>query len=69
MAILYQPFTPGSAARLLDQLGVPEGEARLFSALAPDSPHSMLPGVPLAKPVPVFPRIENLEEATASLVD
>ncbi|CAM9596309.1 unnamed protein product [Ascophyllum nodosum] len=65
VAILYQPFVPESAARLLDQLGVPQGDARLFTALAPGSPHSLPPGAPLTKPVPVFPRIETLEEATA----
>lgn len=33
VAILVQPVMPGSMARLLEQLGQPEGEARMFSAL------------------------------------
>lgn len=63
MGILYQPFVPESAGKLLDQLGVPEGEARLFTALEPGSGYSLQPGAPLSKPFPVFPRIEAPEEA------
>ncbi|CAN0411120.1 unnamed protein product, partial [Hapterophycus canaliculatus] len=65
VGILYQPFVPESAGKLLDQLGVPEGEARLFTALDPgpgEGRFSLEPGAPLDKPVPVFPRIEALEE-------
>lgn len=63
VGILYQPFVPDSAGKLLDQLGVPEGNARLFTALEPDEAgggcqFSLQPGAPLDKPVPVFPRIE-----------
>lgn len=65
MGILYQPFVPESSARLLDQLGVPEGEARLFTALVPGGRHSLEPGAPLSKPTPVFPRIEAPEEVPA----
>lgn len=65
VGILYQPFVPESAGKLLDQLGVPEGDARLFSALEPAggmSRFSLEPGATLSKPVPVFPRIETPEE-------
>lgn len=66
---------PESAGKLLDQLGVPEGDARLFTALEAEedeasagdaggggSRFSLQPGAPLDKPVPVFPRIEAQEE-------
>lgn len=65
VAILYQPFMPNSAAKLLDQLGIPEGEARRFSALGPRGPYAVESGKALQKPVPVFPRIESEEEAAA----
>lgn len=57
---------PESAGKILDQLGVPEGDARLFTALEPGGGRfSLEPGAPLDKPVPVFPRIEapEVEEA------
>jgi methionyl-tRNA synthetase len=57
LAILAQPFVPGSAARLLDQLAVPE-TARRFTALA-EAP--LRSGTPLPKPEGVFPRF--VEEA------
>ncbi|CBN79628.1 Methionyl-tRNA synthetase [Ectocarpus siliculosus] len=68
VGILYQPFVPEAAGKLLDQLGVPEGDARLFAALdqGGGGRFSLQPGVPLDKPVPVFPRIEVPEEAVAS---
>ena len=52
LAILAQPFVPGAAGKLLDQLAVPEA-ARHFAALdaAP-----LVPGTPLPKPEGVFPR-------------
>jgi methionyl-tRNA synthetase len=52
VAILCQPFIPGSAAKLLDLLGVPEGDARQFAALAT----RLVPGAKLPAPAPVFPR-------------
>jgi methionyl-tRNA synthetase len=52
LAILCQPFMPGSAARLLDLLAVP-ADARDFSAL--DSA-PLAPGTSLPAPVGVFPR-------------
>jgi methionyl-tRNA synthetase len=52
LAIMVQPFVPGSAGKLLDQLAVPEA-ARHFAALA-DAP--LVPGTGLPKPEGVFPR-------------
>jgi methionyl-tRNA synthetase len=57
LAILAQPFVPGSASRLLDQLAVPP-EARDFAALA-TAP--LQPGTRLPKPEGIFPRF--VEEA------
>lgn len=62
VAILYQPFVPTAAGKLLDQLGVAAGEARSFIALSPGGAYSLKPGTPLAKPTPIFPRIEAKEE-------
>lgn len=68
VGILYQPFVPEAAGKLLGQLGVPEGDARLFGALerGGGARFSLQPGAPLDKPVPVFPRIEVPQEAVAS---
>ncbi len=52
LAILVQPFVPGAAAKLLDQLAVPEA-ARSFAALA-EGP--LAPGTRLPKPEGIFPR-------------
>lgn len=51
VATVLQPFMPRSAARLLDQLGVPS-DARDFASLAAPLP----PGLALPPPSPVFPR-------------
>jgi methionyl-tRNA synthetase len=53
IAILAQPYVPVSAAKFLDQLGVPEGE-RTFAALSRES--ALKPGTRIATPQPVFPR-------------
>jgi methionyl-tRNA synthetase len=53
LAILMQPVVPGSANRMLDQLGVP-ADARAFAHLGAD--HRLAPGTALPKPAPVFPR-------------
>jgi methionyl-tRNA synthetase len=54
VAILAQPFTPQAAAKLLDQLAVPDDfEHRRFLAL---EAHPLEPGAQLPKPVGVFPR-------------
>jgi methionyl-tRNA synthetase len=60
IAILVQPVTPGSAAKLLDQLGVPV-EARGFVALK----ERLKPGAVLPAPTPVFPRHVETEESSA----
>jgi methionyl-tRNA synthetase len=52
-ATLLQPFMPGSMAKLLDQLGVPE-EARGLEALATPLPG----GIALPPPAPLFAKIE-----------
>ena len=57
LAILAQPFVPGAAGKLLDQLAV-SAEARDFVSLRA-SP--LAPGTPLPKPEGIFPRF--VEEA------
>jgi methionyl-tRNA synthetase len=52
-ATVLTPFMPGSMARLLDQLGVPE-EARGLSALATPLPG----GLALPPPAPLFQKIQ-----------
>ena len=55
IATVLQPFMPGSMARMLDQLGVPQ-TARTLAALAEPLPE----GVELPAPQGVFPRfVEN----------
>jgi methionyl-tRNA synthetase len=53
VAVLCQPFMPGAAARLLDQLGVP-AERRTFASLGERG--RLTPGAQLVAPVPVFPK-------------
>jgi methionyl-tRNA synthetase len=62
IAILVQPVMPSSAAKLLDQLGVPQN-ARDFAALGPDG--RLEPGTRLPPPQPVFPR--HVEEESPAL--
>jgi methionyl-tRNA synthetase len=59
LAIAILPVIPASAARLLDQMGVPESE-RSFAALADAGRHKRLAqsGFKLDPPKPVFPRLE-----------
>ena len=57
LAILAQPFVPGTAGKLLDQLAVPEG-ARDFTAL---TAAPLAPGTPLPKPEAIFPRFVEEE--------
>jgi methionyl-tRNA synthetase len=52
LAILAQPFVPGAAGKLLDQLAVPQ-EARHFAALVAAP---LAPGTRLPKPGGIFPR-------------
>jgi methionyl-tRNA synthetase len=63
IAILVQPVMPESAAKLLDQLGVP-ADARDFSALGPKG--RLKSGTELPPPQPVFPRHVETDEAAAS---
>jgi methionyl-tRNA synthetase len=53
LAILVQPFVPGSAAALLDLLAI-EADARTFAAITNDQ--RLQPGTALPKPQGVFPR-------------
>ena len=53
IAILMQPFVPGSAAKMLDQLAVPE-DARTFKHLT--KAHALKGGTALPTPQGVFPR-------------
>jgi len=59
LAIAISPVIPGGAARLLDQMGVPECE-RDFAALADTGRYERLAasGFALALPNPIFPRLE-----------
>jgi len=61
IGILCQPFVPGSAAKLLDLLAVPEGE-RTFADVGDTK--GLVSGTSLPAPAPVFPRyVEQAEEA------
>jgi methionyl-tRNA synthetase len=61
IAILAQPFMPGSAGKLLDLLAVPDGE-RTFADLG--GKHRIAPGAKLPAPAAVFPRyVEPVEKA------
>ncbi|HTU11083.1 MAG TPA: methionine--tRNA ligase [Allosphingosinicella sp.] len=59
LAVAIQPVIPGSAAKLLDQLGVPADE-RTYAALADEGRYERLAasGFTLAAPTPIFPRLE-----------
>jgi methionyl-tRNA synthetase len=58
LAIAIAPVVPGSAAKLLDQMGVPAGE-RTYGALADRERYARLAssGFTLAPPMPIFPRL------------
>ena len=58
VAILAQPFMPGSGAKLLDLLAVPAQE-RQFEALG--GAHRIAAGTALPAPSPVFPRYVDSE--------
>jgi methionyl-tRNA synthetase len=60
IALYVQPFVPDSAARMLDQLAVPE-DARAFDAAGEAG--ALRPGTALPKPSPVFPRFVEEEAA------
>ena len=62
VAILSQPYVPGSAVKFLDQLGVPEDE-RSFEAL--EEGRALKPRTTIATPQPVFPRYVEDEPRAA----
>jgi methionyl-tRNA synthetase len=64
LAIAIAPVVPASAARLLDQMGVPDGE-RDFTVLADTGRYARLAasGLTLEPPAPIFPRLELPSEA------
>ncbi|MGA9763971.1 MAG: methionine--tRNA ligase [Rhodomicrobium sp.] len=62
VAVLSQPYIPGSAAKFLDQLGVEPG-ARDFASLGPDD--ALKPGTKIATPQPIFPRYVEDETRAA----
>ncbi|HVJ35271.1 MAG TPA: methionine--tRNA ligase [Terriglobia bacterium] len=61
LGLLIQPVMPQSAAKLLDQLALPES-GRSFASFGKD--HALVPGTALPQPQGVFPRF--VEEAAAS---
>ncbi|AWW74782.1 methionine--tRNA ligase [Erythrobacter sp. KY5] len=67
LAIAIQSVVPEKAAAVLDQLGVPDNE-RLFENLDDDSWFDRLAGSGhvVAKPTPIFPRLELPETAEES---
>ena len=64
IAIVVQPVMPEGAAKLLDQLAVPEN-ARSFATLGAKG--RLEPGTQLLPPQPVFPR--HIEAETESAVN
>ncbi|MCK5273229.1 MAG: methionine--tRNA ligase, partial [Alphaproteobacteria bacterium] len=58
IAIVVQPFMPGAASAILDQLAI-EANQRVLANM--DS-KKLKPGTPLPKPQPVFPRYVEEEE-------
>jgi len=63
IGLMIQPVTPDSAAKMLGQICVPEGE-RLFEHLAPK--YALKPGTKIPKPEGVFPRIVEEEKQQAA---
>ena len=66
LAIAIQPIIPTSAAKLLDQMGIPEDE-RTFAALSDTTWYERLraSGFRLAQPVGIFPRLDMPAAAEA----
>ena len=62
LGILMQPFTPSAAAKLLDQLCVPESR-RSFAHL--DADGVLAPGTALPPPAGIFPRFVEADEQAA----
>jgi methionyl-tRNA synthetase len=63
LAVLTQPFMPGSSARILDQLAVGP-DRRDFRWLG--AAHRLQPGLPLPPPAPVFAKLAGAEAAAGS---
>jgi methionyl-tRNA synthetase len=63
LAVAISPVVPSSAARLLDQMGVPAQE-RSYAALKDEGRYARLAasGFTLQPPVPIFPRLEAPQE-------
>lgn len=59
LALVMQPITPESTAKMLDQLEIPQ-EQRDFKALSAD--YALTPGTNIDKPEGVFPRIQTEDE-------
>ena len=62
LGLIVQPFMPVSAAKILDQVAVPE-TGRGFEFLG--KTHTLKPGTPLPAPQGVFPRIVEEEKKKA----
>ena len=60
LAVVMQPFTPGAAESLLDQLAAPAGE-RDFAHLG--AAHALRPGTELPAPSGIFPRFDKAGRA------
>jgi methionyl-tRNA synthetase len=63
VGIMCQPFMPTSAGKLLDLLGLPQGERR-FDRLG-SADRRLAAGMKLPAPAPVFPRYVEPEAAKA----
>ncbi|MCX8507151.1 MAG: methionine--tRNA ligase [Alphaproteobacteria bacterium] len=59
IALSIQPFMPDSAAKLLDQLAVPDNARNVTLE---NIAEGLEPGTPLPPPLGVFPRLETLEK-------
>ena len=60
LGLYIQPIMPDAASSILDQLGV-AAECRDFSHV--DRKHALVPGTRISRPVPVFPRFVEEDEA------
>lgn len=66
LAIAIAPVVPEKSASLLEQLGVPENERRLGNITDPDWYNRLVEqGFAVAKPTPIFPRLELPEGEAA----
>jgi len=66
LSIAISPVVPGSAAKVLDQLGIPEGERNLADLSdATWYARRVAANAPLGQPSPAFPRLELPAEDAA----